>query len=344
MSTNPNYSQLRSAARVSLRDAVPLRAPFTLFVEPTNICNFKCVYCPESFSDFEEKSGGLSRMDIASFERLADQVVAMGGVKTLNFYMMGEPFVNKATPEFVRVAKERRIADRVIVTSNGSLLTPDVSRRVLEAGLDYLRISIYGGASEPFARKTQSRIPLERVRQNVARFRQMRDEAGARTFLYVKMIDSGDPSENQSFKDMFAPLADEVMLEPAMNWNDPDEGNLAQMDRESLLKSDYFAAKKNVCPFPFYTLVVHADLRVGVCCVDWAKETAVGDLKTQTLAEIWRGQALRDFQTAHLDGRRNELSACESCTFLHTAPDNLDGLSSAEFLARREAAPLIAAE
>jgi hypothetical protein len=70
----------------------------------------------------------------------------------------------------------------------------------------------------------------------------------------------------------------------------------------------------------------------------------VGDLKTQTLAEIWRGQALRDFQTAHLDGRRNELSACESCTFLHTAPDNLDGLSSAEFLARREAAPLIAAE
>jgi len=64
------YSGLRTAPRTSLRDAVPLRAPFTIYVEATNICNFKCVYCPESFDDFEQRSGGLSRLDLAAFEKI----------------------------------------------------------------------------------------------------------------------------------------------------------------------------------------------------------------------------------------------------------------------------------
>ena len=336
MTDNSTYSKLRSQPRVSLRDAVPLRAPFALYVEPTNICNFKCVYCPESFSDFEERSGGLHRLDLGAFERIADQVLDLGGVKTLNLYMMGEPFVNKHLPEFIRIAKHKNIADRVIVTSNGSLLTEDASRRVIDAGLDYLRISIYGGEAEPFARKTQTKIPLDRVHSNVARFRNLRDEANGKTFLYVKMIDSGDKDENRHFLDLFSPIADEAVIEPVMNWNDPEEGNLAQVDRDEMLQTALFQKKKNVCPFPFYTLVVHSDLRVSVCCVDWAKETSVGDLMTQTLAEIWRGERLKEFQLAHLERRRHEISACRNCTFLHTAPDSLDGLASDEFLAREE--------
>jgi len=345
MTETSKYSQLRAQPRVSLRDAVPLRAPFSLYVEPTNVCNFKCVYCPESFADFEERSGGLHRLDLASFERVADQILELGGLKTLNLYMMGEPFVNKSLPDFVRVAKERRVAERVIVTSNGSLLTEDASRRVLEAGLDYLRISIYGGDAESYARKTQSKAPLARVHANVARFRALRDEMEAKSFLYVKMIDSGDAQENQRFLDLFGPVADETVIESVMNWNDPEEGNLAQMDRGELLKSQLFQRKKEVCPFPFYSLVVHADLRVSVCCVDWSKDTVVGDLKQETLGDIWRGQRLRDFQLAHLERRAHELKGCNGCTFLHTAPDNMDDLSAAEFLGRVEqGAEPIAAE
>ena len=331
-----SYSTLRTAARVSLRDAVPLRAPFTLYVEPTNICNFKCVYCPESFADFEQRSGGLNRMDIAAFDRLSDQVLALGGIKTLNLYMMGEPFVNKSVPDFIRIAHDKKIADRIIVTSNGSLLSEDIGCRIIDAGLDFLRISIYGGNAEAFARKTQSKIPLDRVRQNVARFRALRDALGAKTFIYVKMIDSGHAEENQQFFDLFSPIADEVVLEPVMNWNDPDEGNLAQIDHATMLQSDYFQNKKTICPLPFYTLVVHADLRVSACCVDWAKEAVVGDLKTHTLAEIWRGDLLREFRLKHIEGRKSEISACRNCTYIYTTPDSLEGLSAAEFMARSD--------
>ena len=334
MLDKPTYSQLRAAPRLSLRDAAPIRAPFTLYVEPTNICNFKCVYCPESFDDFEEKTGGLARMDIAAFTTVAAQIRELGGVKSLNLYMMGEPLVNKALPDFVRIATGPGVADRVSITTNGSLLTEDAGRKLIDADLDYLRVSIYGGNAEAYARKTQSKVPLSRVRANVARFRALRDELNGRAFIYVKMIDSGDAAENAEFIEAFKDIADEVVIEPVMNWNDPEEGNLARVDRDSMLNSDYFRNRKTICPFPFYSLVIHSDLRVSVCCVDWAKEAVVGDLQHETIAKIWHGEKLRAFQLAHIDGKRSSLSACKNCTYLHTAPDSLDGLTREDFLAR----------
>ena len=47
--------------------------------------------------------------------------------------------------------------------------------------------------------------------------------------------------------------------------------------------------KKKTCPFPFYTLAIHSNLKVSVCCVDWNKKTVVGDPKINTLKEIWTG-------------------------------------------------------
>ncbi|MCW2283768.1 MoaA/NifB/PqqE/SkfB family radical SAM enzyme [Rhodoblastus acidophilus] len=329
------YSELRQAPRQSLSEAAPLPAPLTLFVEPTNICNFRCVYCPESFDNFEERSGGLHRMDARAFDLLADQVRELGRIKSLNLYMLGEPFVNRELPEFVRIARRKDIAERITITSNGTLLKEDVSRRILAAGLDYLRVSIYGGTPESYARTTQGKIALDRVVENVARFRQWRDEMGAATFVYVKMIDSGSPEENSQFLSTFRDIGDEVTIEPAMNWNDPDEGDLSLISRQQRLDSSFFSQRKQVCPFPFYSLVVHSDLRVSVCCVDWAKEAVVGDLRARTLAEIWRGEPLREFQMMQLERRAGSHPACKNCTYLHTSPDNLDDLDPEVYRRRR---------
>ncbi|HTB34681.1 MAG TPA: SPASM domain-containing protein, partial [bacterium] len=108
----------------------------------------------------------------------------------------------------------------------------------------------------------------------------------------------------------------------------------SKLDGQALLAQPYFAKKKEKCPFPFYMLIINADLKVGLCCVDWNKKTIVGDLNTQTLKEVWNGKALRDFQLTHLEGKRHSLEACAKCTYLHTAPDNLDSLDPAAFLAR----------
>lgn len=335
----PRYTQLRAdALRLDLAAAAPIEAPLSIYVEPTNVCNLKCSFCPESFPDYEEKTGGPSSLDLEAFGRVCDQILSLGRLRTLNLYMLGEPFANRRLPEFIALAKARGVADRIVVTSNGTLLNEAMAERVIASGLDYLRISVYGTDQESFTRITTSRIPFDRIHTQVRRLKELRDAQGlSNPYIYVKMIDSGDAATNERFIALFAPVCDQVAIEPVMNWDDPAEGSLSGRSRDELLATPFFGRRKEVCPFPFYSLVVHSDLTVSVCCVDWAKRTIVGNLRTETLEQVWRGDALRRFRMMHLERRRHENPACSSCTFLHTAPDNLDALSPDEF-ARREGA------
>jgi MoaA/NifB/PqqE/SkfB family radical SAM enzyme len=128
--TNTSYASLRSGKRISLADTSPIATPLTMYLETTNICNFKCVYCPESFADFEEKSGGRHRLSLNDFSLVAEQIRALGVPKVLNSYMMGEPFANPKTIDFIRIATATRLAERICVTTNGSLFLDSDNRRV----------------------------------------------------------------------------------------------------------------------------------------------------------------------------------------------------------------------
>ena len=330
------YSALRgSNKRIDLVSMSPIPAPLTLYVEATNICNFNCKYCPELFDDFKRITGGYHRMSLEEFALVCDQINEMGQLKTLNFYMMGEPFVNKNLPQFIELAKRRQVAERLIVTSNGSLLDQTMARRVIDAELDYLRFSIYGIEQQTFTDVTGSKLNIERIIGRISHMKALRDLLGkTKPFLYAKMIDTQDPERNQRFLDLFRGICDEASVEPVMNWNDPEQGNLSGLETDDLLRKAYFSRQKSVCPFPFYNLVIHSDLQVSVCCVDWAKKAVVGSLKEQSLKEIWMGERLKAFRLTHLRRERHTLEACRSCTFLHTAPDNLDELTPDEFTAR----------
>lgn len=329
------YAALRQGKRVDLQASVPLAGPLTIYIEPTNICNFRCICCPESFADYEVKSGGLSVMTPEDFAYVADELESFNTIQTLNFYMMGEPFANKYLSDFIANAKRRALGRQTIVTSNGSLLKPECYAALCASGLDYLRISIYGSNEKLHRQNTGSPIKLARIRDNVAGLKAYRDtHSHAGPHIYVKMVESENPAINEEFLRAFADVGDEVLIEPIMNWNDPDEGNLAQIDRDVLQRREYFAHKKDVCPFPFYTLVIHSDLKVSACCVDWNKKTVIGDLRTETLKQIWTGEALHALQLRHLEKLRIELPGCSNCTYLHTAPDNLDCLDAATYAKR----------
>ena len=308
----------------------------SIYLETTNICNFKCIFCPESFSDYKERTGGLFQLQPPDFEYIAKQIKQIGGLKTLNFYVMGEPFVNKNLINYIKLAKKLKISERLIVTSNGTLITKDKYQAICESGLDYLRISIYGPNEEKHKTNTQSKIKLDVVIKNILGLKKFRDENGFNSpHIYIKMIESTDPQNNQDFLSTFKDVGDEIRIEPVANWNDPDGKNLSQIDKESLQAMPYFSFKKEACPFPFYTLAIHSDMKVSVCCVDWEKMTVIGDLRNNTLEEIWRGEELFNFQLKHIQRKRSELAGCKNCTFLHTTIDSIDGLKEQDFIARK---------
>jgi MoaA/NifB/PqqE/SkfB family radical SAM enzyme len=96
------YSKLQDK-RKYLRDIIPLNMPFTLYIDPTNHCNYKCVYCARNLPEFKKYTGKLCHMDMALFEKIADELKTWGRIKSLKFYFIGEPFLN---PNFLSMLEK----------------------------------------------------------------------------------------------------------------------------------------------------------------------------------------------------------------------------------------------
>ncbi|MBN3033553.1 MAG: radical SAM protein [Candidatus Saganbacteria bacterium] len=313
-SSQEKYSALKEK-RVSLRDAIPLAKPFTILFEPASVCNFKCRCCFQNEPDFHSY---LPRgyMKFEDFKMIADDLAAWPGakIKVVRIIGFGEPLLNPATPAMVKYCKELGLAERLEITTNAALLTPRVARELIDAGLDYLRCSIYAVDQKKHEALTQGRTSVRTIRDNIAALRELRAAAGAaRPFIYVKMLESGEPAENDLFLKEYSDIADEAALEKPHHWLAGADGPV----------------RREVCPQPFKMMSVHFNGDVIMCDPDWRGNTCVGNALTEKISAIWGGKRVREFWRLQLEKRRRENESCRNCSFLvdEYAIDDLEGVS-----------------
>lgn len=308
------YTSLRNG-RIDLARAVPLTKPFSLLFEPACMCNFRCAYCYYSEPDAAlHLSKG--RMSFDDFCKIVADLEAWEGdkIKVVRFIGFGEPLLNKQTPDMIRYIKQKDIAERVEMTTNGSLLASDVATRLVAAQLDYIRVSVYAATQQKHREITQSSIRVETIRGNVAALREIRDKRGAsKPFIYAKMIEHSDVGENEKFIEMYRDIADEVALEPQHNWLDTP-----------------FAAKggRIACPQPFKMMSVRYNGDVILCDPDWQNNTLVGNALREGVRHVWNGENVKKFWTLQLQGRRRENKSCATCSFIDNPAYVLDDIDS----------------
>lgn len=83
--------------------------------------------------------------------------------------------------------------------------------------------------------------------------------------------------------------------------------------------------KVNVCPFPFYKLIINPDGEVTLCCADWKRKLVVGNLSNESFERIWNGTTLREFWCNMLKGKKNQYEMCKKCVLpMFDCNDNID--------------------
>ncbi|MXV21740.1 radical SAM/SPASM domain-containing protein [Deinococcus xianganensis] len=112
-----------------------------LFLMPTENCNFRCIYCYESFLRGKmepELVEGVKKFvesrDLAKFE-----LSWFGGEP-----LLASDIVIELTQYFYNYCSENKIEFSSGITTNASLLTPDVVEAILPYGLNYFQITIDG--------------------------------------------------------------------------------------------------------------------------------------------------------------------------------------------------------
>jgi len=310
--------------RTALETVIPLATPFVVFVDPASACNFKCTFCPTGHHDFPEIAGrfnGLMKLDL--FQKIIDDLADFESpIKVLRLYKDGEPFLNKRLADMVRYAKQSGRVEFIDTTTNGSLITPERLAPVLEAGIDKINISVDGMDEETYERVVKVKFDFARF---VERVKWLYANKGNCEIVVKTVGDILTEAQIQEFYDTFGDHCDRIFVENlAPCWPEFDtEKHTGAKITKGIYQQEITPTE--VCPYIFYGYSVNADGLVSSCFLDWGRKLIIGDVRMQSMREIWNSDAMNALRLQHLEGRRRQNPVCGSCGQLsHCLPDNID--------------------
>jgi radical SAM protein with 4Fe4S-binding SPASM domain len=80
-------------------------------------------------------------------------------------------------------------------------------------------------------------------------------------------------------------------------------------------------------------MVVYWDGSVVLCCADMFSQSVIGDLKSNSIAEVWNGSYMKNMRDQMVKRKRFEVPICQDCD-IHLSWHNLNEYydSSGKFL------------
>jgi MoaA/NifB/PqqE/SkfB family radical SAM enzyme len=296
--------RITQEGRTPLETVIPLATPYLVFLDPSDVCNARCSFCPTGTGE-AWKHRVPQRMDWKLYKKIIDDLASMPDpIKTLRLYKDGEPMLNPRFASMVKYAKETGRFLQIDTTTNGSVL----DKFTQDLGLDRIFISL------PTDFYSTRDIWKARIRRFVRR--------NPTCHVHIKIIgDTLTPYQQEAFIKEFEMICDSLFVEhlapcwPGYNVKaNKDVGIYGQPIKEV-----------QVCPYIFYSLAINSDGTVSLCFLDWRHHDIVGDLRVQSFSEVWNGSYLKDHRLIHLRKHRWVLPSCATCGQLsYGAPDNID--------------------
>jgi MoaA/NifB/PqqE/SkfB family radical SAM enzyme len=318
--------------RTKLEEVIPLSTPFVLFLDPSDICNFRCKFCPTGDTQLMKSVNRPSGMiDYELYKKIINDLDAFDQpLKVLRLYKDGEPLLHPRFAEMIRYAKKSGYVDQIDTTTNASLLTPEKNLEIIDAGLDRINISINGLSDNSYREFTRHKVQFDKLVDNIRHFYEHRGNC----LVFIKMVgDNLTTKEHARFYEIFGNISDRIFIEHvAPCW--PSFEMMDVTPNESVGIYGQEIREVEVCPYIFYSLSINSDGKVSLCFLDWSRKLIIGDLNTQSLKSIWNGKTLLNYRKMHLLRKRKDHPLCGICGQLsHGLPDNIDPF--AEILIKR---------
>ena len=147
--------------------APPIESIRELYLEVTNRCNSLCQTCPLTFGPHE------AERDL-SLDEMRHVVEQCPGLERVVLHGIGEPLLNRELPGMIGWLADRGLL--TVFNTNAIALSERRGDRIVEAGLDSLRISI-DGATRATYELLRGVDGLDKVLANARAFRRRHPEA-----------------------------------------------------------------------------------------------------------------------------------------------------------------------
>lgn len=290
--------------------------PLLVDIELSSVCNLHCPMCYTITEEFKEQVNA-TRMDWELYTRIIDEIG--GKVPAIRLSLRGEATLHKKFVDAVRYAKARGIKE-VSTLTHGGKLTPEYFRKIAEAGIDWITVSIDGtGETYEGIRK-----PLK-FSDIVGKLRAIKEMKAAhgwlRPVIKVQGIWPAIKEDPQAYYDTFEPISDLVAFNPLIDYLGNDT-NIEYLENFT-------------CPQQYQRLVIGADGRVMKCSNDEESREVIGDVRNETVHQIWHGEKMQQVRELHKRPRGfMESAVCRRCYLPRLTNDEEATIGDRTFVVR----------
>lgn len=282
--------------------------PSQVIVDVTEVCNLACVHCPHP--DFKKSEYYDARyLDPALNTKMVDEVRDHGQGKTqyIRYTSEGEPLIHPKGYDMIEEAVQRS-GVYVTLTTNGTIMNEKRTRKLLEAGVHMIDISIDAHLPETYAR-VRVNGDLNVTRANVLRLIEWVRLAKTGTKVVVSFVEQPqNTAEAGDFERYWKEHgADAVVIRRLHS------AAGAVIPVASIMRSRNAKVERRPCVYPWERVVLNPRGHLSFCPADWVHGATITDYQKTTIRETWNGEFYRGLRQAHLSNNFAGYGFCGQC-------------------------------
>ena len=271
--------------------------PF-LQIEPTSMCNYRCVFCYQTDKSFTGRSNGfMGHMNLDMFKRIVDE--AQGNVEFVSIASRGEPLMCPDINKMLSYTRGKFL--NLKMNTNASVLNEEKSHAILQSGIKTLVFSADAAEEELYS---QLRVngKLKKVLSNIELFQKIRETQYPDSNIITR-VSGVKVNAKQKLDDMvnyWGDIVDQVAFVNYVPWENVYDSALTNIDKP--------------CSDLWRRMFVWWDGKINPCDVDYKSVLSTGNIIDGNLSELWRSKIYERLRNNHLNNLRKSTSPCHKCS------------------------------
>ena len=271
--------------------------PPYLQIEPTSICNYRCVFCYQTDNVFNKKSNNfMGHMAFETFKNIVDQ--AEGNIEFISLASRGEPLMCKDIEKMLLYTKNKFL--NLKINTNASMLTEKKIHAILNSGVKTLSFSADAADEKSYA-ELRVNGNLNKILKNINLFNHIRASEYSISKIITR-VSGVKVNENQKINEMqkfWGDLVDQVAFVNYVPWeNVYDSKNLDIA---------------TPCSDLWRRMFIWWDGKANPCDVDYKSKLSVGEISSKSISEIWKSPEYEKLRKSHISNKRSSLDPCNKC-------------------------------
>lgn len=269
-------------------------------IEVTRHCNLACVMCPHP--QFASHQKGHMELDL--FKRIVEAAAPYAEIVKLHW--IGEPLLHPKLVEMIKFARVN-LGASIFLSTNATFLEGELAERIRTAGLDKLIISLDGmspGSYEAIRVKGN----FAKVFANVEAFVNSVEQRGGPLCELQLITTNLNQHEVSLFQQQWSRY-DSVAVN--VTWLTDWAGNIPNRDLISDSQNPSSAFERQACSDLWFKMQISWTGEVNLCCLDAGGSVTLGNLRSESLNDIWQSPSIVARRRQQLQKRYSGI--CGNC-------------------------------